>query len=111
MIYHYDNNRSRAGTAEGILLEVERQNFDVSINVSANWNDDYKKRFTAYLTKKDGRPVMVVLDSLTPNVKESFVNPGMTAKELHEKAGYMAREFYGEFLKKILLANGFQPDD
>lgn len=116
MIYHYDkalndHNHSGRDTAMAILGHCERQSFDVSISVSANWNDNYKKRYAAYLTMKNGRPVMVVLDSNTPKTKESFVNATTTSKELHEKAGYLARELYADFLKKFLLANGFQPHD
>jgi len=113
MIYHHDQELGRhhhAGrrTAGEILAHAERQNFDVSVRVSAGWNDDYIKRYTVFLMKKGGKPMLVALDSTSPATKEAVVKESLTSKELHEKAGEIAREFYTDLLRKTLRDNGFR---
>lgn len=114
-IMHYDDSlnkhhHSGRNTAGQMLAHSDRQNFNISISVSAGWRDSYKKYFEAYIMTPQN-PTLVVIDSLSTNVTRKAINPDMDSRKIFELAVELASDHYEAFLRKVLEENGFRPSD
>lgn len=94
-------------TAEKILENVPKQEFDVSLDIPS-WGRNFKKKYQAYLTENDGRPMVVTLDALSENQREVYVPNNLPLEGIHQVAEKLARDMYQDFLSKVLIENGFE---